>query len=84
MLPSSFPDADIDVLATQTSGTSGSDLKEMCRDAAMQPLREYMRERGGCHEEVVKGVQEVYFFLRYDDFRCTDVWLRVLKFGHWH
>ena len=62
MLPSSFPDVDISILATQTSGASGSDLKEMCRDAAMQPLREYMHERGGNHEEVVKGVEEVCVF----------------------
>ncbi|KAF8334708.1 ATPase [Cantharellus anzutake] len=58
MLPSSFPDVDIGVLAAQTLGLSGSDLKEMCRDAAMEPLREFMRERGGSHEEVAKGVQE--------------------------
>ncbi|KAG7129701.1 Protein MSP1 like protein [Verticillium longisporum] len=35
---------DIDYLANVTAGMSGSDIKEACRDAAMAPVREYMRE----------------------------------------
>lgn len=35
---------DIDYVAQITAGMSGSDLKEVCRDAAMAPIREYMRE----------------------------------------
>ncbi|KAF9516354.1 hypothetical protein BS47DRAFT_1376026 [Hydnum rufescens UP504] len=58
MLPKSFPVSDIATLAQHTPGFSGSDLKEMCRDAAMLPLREYMRERGGDHENMVKGINE--------------------------
>lgn len=30
-------------LAKQTEGLSGSDLKELCRNAAMAPVREYMK-----------------------------------------
>lgn len=59
MLPDNFPQESIRTLAEKTSGLSGSDLKEMCRDAAMVPVREYMRERGGRHEDMVKGVEEV-------------------------
>lgn len=35
---------DIDYVAKVTAGMSGSDLKEACRDAAMIPMREYIRE----------------------------------------
>ena len=35
---------DLDYVAKITAGMSGSDLKEVCRDAAMTPVREYMRE----------------------------------------
>ncbi|KAH8172662.1 ATPase family associated with various cellular activities (AAA) domain-containing protein [Sarocladium implicatum] len=35
---------DIDYVANLTAGMSGSDIKEACRDAAMAPVREYMRE----------------------------------------
>lgn len=59
MLPSSFPREDIQTLAERTPGLSGSDLKETCREAAMLPLREYMKARGNDHAEMVKGVQEV-------------------------
>lgn len=35
---------DLDYVANITAGLSGSDLKEACRDAAMAPVREYMRQ----------------------------------------
>lgn len=34
----------VDYVAKITAGMSGSDLKEACRDAAMAPVREFMRE----------------------------------------
>jgi len=34
-------------LAEQTEGLSGSDLKELCRNAAMAPVREYMKKMDG-------------------------------------
>lgn len=40
-------DFPLDELAEQTEGLSGSDLKELCRNAAMVPVREYMKEMGG-------------------------------------
>lgn len=59
MLPNNFPKTDIALLAESTPGFSGSDLKEMCRDASMVPLREYLKEHGGSHAEMVKCAQEV-------------------------
>ena len=41
------PDFDLDRLVAVTEGYSGSDIKEMCRNAAMIPLREYLRVHGG-------------------------------------
>jgi ATPase family AAA domain-containing protein 1 len=37
------PDFSIDRLVVATEGYSGSDIKEMCRNAAMIPLREYLK-----------------------------------------
>ncbi|PWI70691.1 ATPase protein [Purpureocillium lilacinum] len=37
-------DFDVDYVAKITAGMSGSDIKEACRDAAMAPVREYMRQ----------------------------------------
>lgn len=34
-------------LARGTDGLSGSDLKELCRNAAMVPVREYMKRMEG-------------------------------------
>lgn len=41
------PSFSISELAARTDGLSGSDLKETCRNAAMIPVREYMRAQGG-------------------------------------
>jgi SpoVK/Ycf46/Vps4 family AAA+-type ATPase len=40
-------DFPLDELARQTDGLSGSDLKELCRNAAMTPVREYMKRVEG-------------------------------------
>jgi len=40
------PDFSIDRLVAATEGYSGSDIKEMCRNAAMIPLREYFQVHG--------------------------------------
>jgi SpoVK/Ycf46/Vps4 family AAA+-type ATPase len=41
------PSADIGLLAARTEGFSGSDLQELCRNAAMVPLKEFMRSPEG-------------------------------------
>ncbi|KAG0649181.1 Tat-binding [Hyphodiscus hymeniophilus] len=62
---------DIDYLTRVMAGMSGSDIKEACRDAAMVPVREFIkeqRERGvamaGVTAEAVRGVRTEDFFGR--------------------
>ncbi len=37
-------DVDLDVLAQQTEGFSGSDLRELCRNAAIYRVRDLVQE----------------------------------------
>jgi len=37
----------LDYISNITAGMSGSDIKEACREAAIMPLREYLREHRG-------------------------------------
>lgn len=62
---------DIEYLTRVMAGMSGSDIKEACRDAAMVPVREFIkeqRERGvamaGVRPEAVRGVRTEDFFGR--------------------
>lgn len=48
----------MDLLASQTEGLSGSDLKELCRSAAMVPVREYLRATAGDREALDAGQVE--------------------------
>jgi SpoVK/Ycf46/Vps4 family AAA+-type ATPase len=41
------PDFSMRALAEFSWGKSGSDLKEMCRNASMLPVRELLRQAGG-------------------------------------
>src|SRR3954469_15577223 len=62
---------DLDYIARVTASMSGSDIKEACRDAAMVPVREYIREQrasGGSlnsvNPENVRGIRTEDFFGR--------------------
>ncbi|PNS18713.1 hypothetical protein CAC42_5252 [Sphaceloma murrayae] len=62
---------DLDLLVKLSSGMSGSDIKEACRDAAMVPVREFFREakaKGGSMKSVkpekMRGLQTDDFFGR--------------------
>lgn len=64
-------DFDLDYLVRVSAGMSGSDIKEACRDAAMAPVREYIRitkERGQSVRSVdgreVRGIRTDDFFSR--------------------
>lgn len=60
---------DLAYIVRVTAGMSGSDLKEVCRDAAMVPVREYIRQKkaaGGRIEAVnasdIRGLRTQDFF----------------------
>jgi SpoVK/Ycf46/Vps4 family AAA+-type ATPase len=55
------PNLSLQVLASQTTGFSGSDLRELCRNAAMVPVRECMRAMEHDEEALMKVEKEVRF-----------------------
>ncbi len=61
-------DFDLDYIARVTAGMSGSDIKEACRDAAMAPVREYIRERRERGGSMAKVNPEELRGIRTDDF----------------
>ncbi|ORY25934.1 ATPase [Naematelia encephala] len=69
------PDFSLSQLAARTDGLSGSDLRETCRNAAMAPVRELMREKGKSGKEGLEAAQKEGFKLRplrMDDFVLND------------
>lgn len=65
------PEFNLEYIARVTEGMSGSDIKEACRDAAMVPMREYIREHrasGAAMSRVdptkVRGIRTGDFFGR--------------------
>ena len=53
------PEFSIEFLAERTAGLSGSDLKELCREAAMKPVRELLKEAGGDRDVLERSREEV-------------------------
>ena len=66
------PNFSIRILAEQADGLSGSDLKELCRNAAMIPMREFMRTADGDSERLAQCQSEV----------CTGLVSNVLARRH--
>lgn len=72
-------------LARRTDGLSGSDLRETCRNAAMAPVREVMREKGGKGKE---GLEKARLEVSYlpeksaaEEYQLINV--RVSSSGRW-
>ncbi|KAG5928455.1 hypothetical protein E4U42_000588 [Claviceps africana] len=59
---------DLDRVAKITAGLSGSDIKEACRDAAMAPVREYMRQHRKGGQQIVSVDPAQYRGIRTEDF----------------
>jgi SpoVK/Ycf46/Vps4 family AAA+-type ATPase len=60
---------DLEYVSKITAGMSGSDIKEACRDAAMAPVREFMREHRGAAGKSMAPVDPGRFRgIRTDDF----------------
>jgi SpoVK/Ycf46/Vps4 family AAA+-type ATPase len=55
------------LLAERTEGKSSSDLKELCRNAAMSPVRETIRRAEGDFERLARDQEKVRLpFSRFD------------------
>ncbi|KAF9972549.1 hypothetical protein BGZ73_004319 [Actinomortierella ambigua] len=70
------PGFDFERLVKMTAGFSGSDLKEACRNASMQPLREYLRTKGSDKKGALDGVvlnRDEIRPLRLSDFFKHDI-----------
>ncbi|KAG6834734.1 hypothetical protein H0H93_007766, partial [Arthromyces matolae] len=68
------PNFPMNTLAAQAEGFSGSDLKEICRNAAMVPVREYLRKATANPELFEKGQDEGFDLrpLQLEDFFAPD------------
>ncbi|KAF9464210.1 P-loop containing nucleoside triphosphate hydrolase protein [Collybia nuda] len=68
------PEFNMSALAELSEGQSGSDLKEMCRNAAMVPVREYVRGKAVSREILAKGQLEGFNLrpLTLEDFFAYD------------
>ncbi len=53
------PNFPMRALAEYSRGKSGSDLKELCRNAAMLPVRELVRQANGDVTLLARGQDEV-------------------------
>jgi SpoVK/Ycf46/Vps4 family AAA+-type ATPase len=59
---------DLEYVSKITAGMSGSDIKEACRDAAMAPVREYMRQHRGEGRQMASVDSSRFRGIRTDDF----------------
>ncbi|KAM3452794.1 hypothetical protein MY3296_004210 [Beauveria thailandica] len=59
---------DLNQVAKLTAGMSGSDIKEACRDAAMAPVREFMRENRATGRPMHNVDASQFRGIRTDDF----------------
>lgn len=62
------PEFSLEYITKVTAGMSGSDIKEACRDAAMAPVREYMREHRASGNSMSSITPEHFRGIRTEDF----------------
>lgn len=62
------PSFNTEYLAKVTAGMSGSDIKEACRDAAMMPMRECIRERKAAGKSMERITPSQIRGIRTEDF----------------
>jgi len=69
------PSLDLQVVVEETVGKSGSDLRELCRVAALAPVQEFMRANGGTDEQMAEAVLTDFKLrpLRLEDFLVPDM-----------
>ena len=72
---------DLDYLVKITSGLSGSDLKEACRDAAMVPVREMIRSRQAQGLDMARARARDIRGIRTSDFFSQAGGVNVLQNG---
>jgi SpoVK/Ycf46/Vps4 family AAA+-type ATPase len=82
---------DMDYVTRVMAGMSGSDIKESCRDAAMAPVREYIREQRqkgvamtGVKPDSVRGIRTSDFFGTKGGQIITNNHAKVAKESHKH
>ncbi|KAI9291768.1 AAA-domain-containing protein [Neoconidiobolus thromboides FSU 785] len=73
------PDFDFNALAQLTFGQTGSDLKELCRETSMLPIRECMRQMNFEHNEN-NDMDEMQ--LKPRELRLTDFIETSIRMGH--
>lgn len=73
------PTLDLSLLAASTERLSGSDLQELCRNAAMHPLKEIMRREGG-----LDGLGTVRRFRYEFSLALFDSCFRIYSSGRLH
>ncbi|PHH77039.1 hypothetical protein CDD80_977 [Ophiocordyceps camponoti-rufipedis] len=61
-------DLDLDYVSHITAGMSGSDIKEACREAAMAPVREYLKSHGQDRRQIASASSKDFRGIRTGDF----------------
>ena len=63
-------DADVGVIVHKTDGYSGSDMAGLCREAAMEPLRDEARQNGN-FDRLISGESSEVRAVAMCDFECA-------------
>jgi SpoVK/Ycf46/Vps4 family AAA+-type ATPase len=73
---------DIEYLTRVMAGMSGSDIKEACRDAAMVPVREFIKEQRQLGTAIASVTQESVRGVRTEDFFGRKGGGQIIKDNH--